>query len=75
METSVNKYYKEKLEHLEKYVNKYNNINRNIAISKLIAFIISITVLVVWYFNDGLHASIIFAAPLIFILLIIYGQK
>lgn len=75
METSVNKYYKEKLEHLEKYVNKYNNINRNIAISKLIAFIISITVLVVWYFNDGLHASIIFATPLIFILLIIFGQK
>lgn len=75
MGNNVNKYYKEKLEYLQKYVNKYNNINRNIAVSKLIAFIISITVLVVWYFNDKLNVAVVFIAPLVFVLLIIFGQK
>lgn len=75
MENKTLEYYKNKLTDLLKELNKYNNINRYIAVSKLISFVLAIVCLVLWYFNKNINTGIIFIMPVIFIILIIFGQK
>lgn len=75
MDNNTLQYYKEKHTTLLKQLGKYNSINKYIAIGKLISFILAITILVFWYFNENLNTAVIFIMPATFILLIIFGQK
>ena len=75
MDNNTLQYYKEKHTTLLKQLSKYNSINKYIAIGKLISFILAITILVFWYFNENLNTAVIFIMPATFILLIIFGQK
>ena len=75
MDNNTLQYYKEKHTTLLKQLSKYNSINKYIAIGKLISFILAITILVFWYFNENLNTAVIFIMPATFIILIIFGQK
>lgn len=75
MENKATEYYKRKQADLSKELNKYNNINKYIAVSKLISFVLAVVFLVLWYFNENISTGIIFVMPVIFVLLIIFGQK
>ncbi len=75
MENRAVLFYKEKLSVLLKAVKEYNQINKYIAAAKLASFIISVVLPIIWYFNHSFNIAFLFIAPVIFILLIIFGQK
>ena len=75
MEQNILDYYKNKQQALSKELNKYNSINKYIAISKLVSFILTILFLILWYFNENISIGIIFIMPVLFVLLIIFGQR
>lgn len=75
MEQNILDYYKNKQQALSKELNKYNSINKYIAISKLVSFILTIVFLILWYFNENINIGIIFIIPVLFVLLIIFGQR
>lgn len=68
-------FYKDKLNTLSKEVNKYNNINRYTAAAKLISFVFAVGLFIFLYFNSIFNIIFLIVPFLIYIFLVIFGQK
>ncbi len=68
-------FYKEKLNTLLKELNRYDNINKYISVLKLISFIFAICFSVFWYFKSIFNILFLTIPFVIYIILIICGQK
>ena len=68
-------FYKNKLNSLSKEVNKYNNINKYTAVGKLASFIFAVGLFIFWYFNSIFNILFLTIPFLVYIFLIIFGQK
>lgn len=75
MNSNAVSFYKDKINTLSKYVNKYNNINRCVAVLKLLSFLSAIGLFLFWYFNSVYNILFLAIPFLIYILLMILGQK
>lgn len=68
-------FYKDKLNTLSKEVNKYNNINRYTAAAKLVSFVFAVGLFIFWYFNSIFNIIFLIIPFLVYIFLVIFGQK
>ena len=68
-------FYKEKLDTLSKEVKKYNSINQYTAVAKLISFVLAVGLFIFWYFNSVFNILLITVPIIVYILLVIFGQK
>ncbi|MCX4360238.1 MutS-related protein [Mucispirillum schaedleri] len=75
MDNRVLLFYKNKLNSLSKEVNKYNNINKYTAVGKLASFIFAVGLFIFWYFNSIFNILFLTIPFLVYIFLIIFGQK
>lgn len=75
MDNRVLLFYKNKLNALSKEVNKYNNINKYTAVGKLASFIFAVGLFIFWYFNSIFNILFLTIPFLVYIFLIIFGQK
>ena len=75
MDNRVSLFYKNKLNSLSKEVNKYNNINKYTAVGKLASFIFAVGLFIFWYFNSIFNILFLTIPFLVYIFLIIFGQK
>ncbi|WP_242347757.1 MutS-related protein [Mucispirillum schaedleri] len=75
MDNRVLLFYKNKLNALSKEVNKYNNINKYTAVGKLVSFIFAVGLFIFWYFNSIFNILFLTIPFLVYIFLIIFGQK
>ena len=75
MDSKALLFYKEKLNALSKEVNKYNNINKYTAVAKLVSFIFAVGLFIFWYFNSIFNILFLTLPFLLYICLMIFGQK
>ncbi len=75
MDSKAVLYYKERLHIILEKTIKYNQINKYIAVGKLLSFIVSVVLFIIWYFNHSFNTAFLLPSPFIFILLIFFGQR
>lgn len=75
MDSKALLFYKDKLNALSKEVNKYNNINKYTAVAKLVSFVFAVGLFIFWYFNSIFNILFLTVPFLVYIFLVIFGQK